>query len=92
MEKFTIGENKNESLCAEIIHHTEVFVKDSRRVLTTDFLSLDLINKMLSVISTNKDTLIKITPKNSDEDLQIKSALEDLNDLERDCHQRKTLQ
>lgn len=89
MEKFIIGKNKNESLCTEIIRHTQVFVEDSRAMLALDILDVSLINKMLAVITSNKDVLMKITPKNSDEDSQVKSALQDLTDLEIICNQRK---
>jgi hypothetical protein len=92
MEKFTFGENNNESLCTEIIRRTESFVKDSRLMLTMDFLSIDLINKMIDAITSYKDALEKVTPKNNEEASHIKSALQDLIDLEVTCVQRKTLQ
>lgn len=92
MEKFVFVENKNESLSGEIVRRTDTFVRDSRLMLTKDFLSIDLISKMVDVVTSYKDVLEKITPKNDDEVVQIKSALQDLIDLETTCRQRITLQ
>jgi hypothetical protein len=92
MEKFVFLENKNESLSSEILRRTDTFVRDSRLMLTKDFLSIDLISKMVDVVTSYKDVLEKITPKNDDEGVQIKSALQDLIDLETTCRQRITLQ
>lgn len=92
MEKFIIGENRNESLFTELIHRTEVFMNDSRRILAMDILSVDLIKKMMNTIATFKEVLENVTPKSDEEIVQIKSVLQDLNDLEKTCMQRKTLQ
>ena len=92
MEKFIIGEGKNESLCAEIVHRTEIFMKDSRLILSRDFLSIELIEKVQNTITSFKDALEQAVPKNGTEDAQVKSVLQDLIDLEIACHQRKTLQ
>ncbi len=91
MERFTFGKNNNESICAEVVRGTESFVKDSRLMLSGDFLSIDLISKMVDAIVSYKDRLEKITPKNGDEFAQIKSALRDLVELEADFQKRNTL-
>ncbi|MDB5259854.1 MAG: hypothetical protein JWN37_85 [Candidatus Nomurabacteria bacterium] len=91
MEKFTIGENRNESLVEEFVRRTRAFIEDSKRILASDFLNINLVDKILEVVATYKDVLIQITPKNDDEAAQIKTSLQDLIDLETICNKRKTL-
>ncbi len=92
MEKFIIGEIKQESLHTEIVRRNKDFIRDSRRIfLNDDIVSVNLINKLLATITSYKDVLIAITPKNDEEEIQIKTALEELNDLENFCEQRKVL-
>ena len=67
-------------------------MKDSRLILSRDFLSIELIEKVQNTITSFKDALEQAVPKNGTEDAQVKSVLQDLIDLEIACHQRKTLQ
>jgi hypothetical protein len=56
-----------------------------------NFLSIDLLDKLGETIHFYKDALEKVTPKNDDENIKIKTSLQDLIDLETVCNQRKIL-
>ncbi len=91
MEKFNFAENSNESLCTEIVRRIRSFIEDSKRILVTYIINISLIDKLLEATTSYKEALMQVTAENDEENAQIKSALQDLIDLEIICNQRKTL-
>ncbi len=92
MEEFIIGKKINESLCAEAVRRAKDFMGDARRILSANFVTLELIDKTLIAISGYEDALIALTPKNDDENRQIKDVLQDLSELKSHYELHKTVQ
>ncbi len=91
MDQFKPKENKIESLPQMTLGDVTSFIQDWKQMLESDFVNVSLIDKILKNIKEAKETLIKVTPENDDQEERIKSVLQDLDDLETTCNQRKTL-